>query len=173
MGSLEEQLLNVNVILISTAAWFILWALRRVWKGIDTNDWVSRYKPIYPALICQGFVWIPGALPVQDVPTVGYRILMGFWCGFLASIGYQLVKRVLLPRGIKLPEKADDLVPSSGSDGRSPDQGGEWKTPAISSEENLVITRKETPPLPPQPPQPPGVEFRPPKPEDLFKPPKD
>ena len=168
MEFLEAQLLNVNVILISTSAWFILWALRKVWKGIDTNFWISRYKPIYPALICQAFVWIPGALPVQDVPTAGYRVLMGFWCGFLASIGYQLVKRVLLPRGIELPEKADDLLPSPGPDSHSPGEGWAWEKPAIA-EENLGDTRKERPPVPP----PPRVAMPPKLPGDLFKPPKD
>jgi hypothetical protein len=61
--SLQEHLLNVNVFLISTAAWFLLWVLRKIWKGMDTNKWVSRFKPLYPALLCQVFVWLPGALP--------------------------------------------------------------------------------------------------------------
>lgn len=200
MESLEEHLLNVHVILISTAAWFILWTLRRVWKKIDTNFWLSRYKPLYPALLCQAFVWIPGALPAEQDPTIGYRILIALWCGFLASIGYQIVKRVLLPRGVDLPDNPQDLLPSSGSDGRSPDEKGEWKSPATSSETTLVNTRRETPAaiegtgrsssafIPPPPAQPPGVPEGPskalPQPpkiqtqrprtvKDLFKPPKD
>ena len=165
MESLEEHLLNVHVILISAAAWFILWTLRKILKGIDTNHWVSRYKPLYPAFICQAFVWIPGALPAQQDPTIGYRILLGFWCGLLASTGYQVVKRVLLPRGIELPDKPEELLPAPVPADDSPAAEGEWESPAISSEkENLSDTRRETPAT--------RDTFTPPRPEDLFKPPK-
>lgn len=183
MESLEEHLLNVHVILIATAAWFILWVMRRVWKGIDTNHWVSRYKPLYPALLCQGFVWIPGALPVEQDPTIGYRILIALWCGFLASIGYQIVKRVLLPRGIELPDKPEELLPSPDPRESSSENvvTGEWEDPAISSgEENLRDTPVETPSVQLRKEQDAQKEqaakkrpaYTPPKIDDLYKPPR-
>jgi hypothetical protein len=113
MGSLEQHLLSVNVVLISVGAWFILWVLHKIWKGMDKNRWVSRFKPLYPAVLCQGLIWIPGALPPDQEPEIGGRILMALWCGFLASIGYQLIKRFLGQRGIDLPDKPDDLFPQS------------------------------------------------------------
>lgn len=164
MGSLEEHLLNIHVVLISTAAWFILWVLRKVWKGMDTIKLVHRFKPLYPALLCQGFVWIPGTLPAESAPTIGYRILIGLWCGFLASIGYQLIKRFLQPRGIDLPDKPEELLPSPDPRESSSENAvtGEWESPRISSgPENLSDTRKETP-----------SGYKPPKVDDLFKPPK-
>jgi len=140
MESLEGQLLNLNVVLIAVGAWFILWVLRKVWKGMDSNKIVKRLKPLYPAVLCQGIVWIPGALPAEPEPTVGSRILMALWCGFLASIGYQLLKRFLGQKGgflasigyqllkrflgqkgIELPDKPEDLLPSSDSEDNQPE----------------------------------------------------
>lgn len=116
MGSLEQHLLNVNVVLIAAGAWFILWVLRKIWKGMDTVKLIKRFKPLYPAILCEAFVWIPGALPADPEPTVGSRILMGLWCGFLASIGYQLIKRFMGERGVKLPDNPEDLLPTSEDD---------------------------------------------------------
>jgi hypothetical protein len=121
MGALEEQLLNTNVVLMAAGAWFVLWVLRKIWKGMDNIEWVKKFKPVYPALLCQGFVWIPGAMPTEPEPTIGTRILMGLWCGFLASIGYQLLKRFLSRRGVvDLPENPDDLIPKSDKEEDKP-----------------------------------------------------
>jgi len=113
MGSLEQQLLNTNVVLMAAGAWFILWVLQKVWRGMDKIEGVKRLKPVYPAILCQGFVWIPGAMPTEPEPTIGSRILMGLWCGFLASIGYQLIKRFMSERGVPLPDNPEDLLPTS------------------------------------------------------------
>jgi len=111
MSDFEAQLLNMNVILIAAAAWFILWVLRRIWPGMNKIRWVKKLKPAYPALLCQGFVWIPGTMPMED-PTVGMRILIGLWCGFLASIGYQLIRRILSRQDVNLPEDPNQLMPT-------------------------------------------------------------
>ena len=116
MNSLEQQLLSTNVVLIAVGAWFVLWVLSKIWTGMDNNKWVKHLKPLYPAILCQGFVWIPGALADEPVPTIGTHILIGLWCGFLASIGYQLVKRLLGQKGIELPDNPEDLIPGSESD---------------------------------------------------------
>jgi len=114
MSALEQQLLNTNVVLMAAGAWFILWVVRKIWKGMDKIEWVSRLKPLYPAVLCQGFVWIPGAMPPDPEPTIGTRILMGLWCGFLASIGYQLIRRFLQKKAdVELPENPNDLVPNT------------------------------------------------------------
>ena len=116
MESLEQQLLSANVVLMAAGAWFILWVLKKIWKGMSLIKWVKQFKPLYPAIICQVFVWIPGAMPDEPEPTLGARILMGLWCGFLASIGYQLLKRFLDRHGVVLPENPEDLVPDSDSE---------------------------------------------------------
>jgi hypothetical protein len=143
MGSLEQHLLNVNVVLISAGAWFILWVLRKIWKGMDKNKWVSRFKPLYPAVLCQGFVWIPGALPPEPEPTIGGRILMGLWCGFLASIGYQLIKRFLGQRGIELPDKPEELLPQTDKeDDKQEDDADDDDEPEASESRDTPV---ETP----------------------------
>jgi hypothetical protein len=118
MENLEAQLLNANIVLMAAGAWFALWVLRKIWKGMDRVVWIRRLKPLYPAILCQGFVWIPGAMPGTDLNTavddvtIGARILTGLWCGFLASIGYQLLRRFLSNQGVDLPSDPKDLVPS-------------------------------------------------------------
>ncbi|MGD9381721.1 MAG: hypothetical protein PVI03_04680, partial [Candidatus Thorarchaeota archaeon] len=99
MGDLEQQLLNTNIVLMAAGAWFMLWVIRKIWKGMDKIKWVRKLKPLYPAIICQGLVWIPGAMPgitseTNIDETIAPRILTGLWCGFLASIGYQLLRRL-------------------------------------------------------------------------------
>lgn len=109
LGDLESQLLHIHVVLMAIGAWFVLWAVRRMWKSMDSNTWVKRLKPLYPAVICQGFVWIPGILPGA---TTGERILMAIWAGILASIGYQIIRRVVGRVGVELPEDPNHLVDS-------------------------------------------------------------
>jgi len=143
MESLEGQLLNLNVVLIAVGAWFVLWVLRKVWKGMDSNKVVKRLKPLYPAVLCQGIVWIPGALPAEPEPTVGSRILMALWCGFLASIGYQLLKRFLGQKGIELPDKPEDLLPSSDSEDDQPE--AEDDDDDVGSDEPAAAESRDTP----------------------------
>jgi len=142
MNALEQQLLDVNVVLIAAGAWFLLWVLRKIWKGMDKIKWVARFKPLYPALLCQGFVWIPGALPAEPEPTIGSRILIGLWCGFLASIGYQVLKRILGRQGIDLPEKADDLLPVPSSEDDKQDDNTDDDEPEASESRDTPV---ETP----------------------------
>lgn len=47
----------------------------------------------------------------MEDPTVGSRILIGLWCGILASIGYQLIRRIFSRQGMNLPEDPNQLVP--------------------------------------------------------------
>jgi hypothetical protein len=94
---------------MAIAAWFVLWALRKIWKGMDSIEWVRRLKPIYPLVLCEGFVWIPGILPQA---TVGERILTAVWAGILAAIGYQLIRRFVKKVGVDLPEDPNKLTPS-------------------------------------------------------------
>jgi hypothetical protein len=110
LSDLESQLLNIHVILMAVAAWFVLWAIRRLWKTMDDNVWVRRFKPLYPTFICQGFIWIPGILPDS---TVGERVLMAVWAGILASIGYQIIRRIVVRVGVQLPDDPNELVDSS------------------------------------------------------------
>lgn len=117
MGDLEQQLLNTNIVLMAAGAWFVLWVVRKIWKGMDNIKWVRNLKPLYPAILCQGLVWIPGAMPGITAETGVYetiapRILTGLWCGFLASIGYQLLRRLLGRQGVDLPEDPSKLMPS-------------------------------------------------------------
>ena len=107
MGELEEKLLSFHVIIIAAAAWLILWVLRKIWTGLDNINIVKKLKPIYPVILCEGFVWIPGILPDA---TMGERILLAIWAGFLAAIGYQLIRRFLKPHGIDLPDNPDELA---------------------------------------------------------------
>ncbi len=107
MDELAARLLNEYIVLMSAAAWFIVWVLQKVFPVINRNHWARQLKPLYPAILCQGFVWIPGA--VEDGMAWGTRILIGFWCGFLASIGYQLIKRLASARGVELPDDPSQL----------------------------------------------------------------
>ena len=109
MGELEAKFLNYHVVLMAVAAWIILWSVRKIWSGMDTNKWLKKLKPLYAAVLCSGFVWIPGVLPEAEV---GERILVAIWAGFLASIGYQLLRRFVRSKaGVELPEDPDQLVP--------------------------------------------------------------
>ena len=110
LGDLESKLLHVHVVLMAIAAWFVLWALRKVWKEMDSVEWVKRLKPLYPLVICEAFVWIPGILPEA---TTGERILMAVWAGVLAAIGYQLIRRIVRRVGVELPEDSRKLMPSN------------------------------------------------------------
>jgi hypothetical protein len=94
---------------MAIAAWFVLWALRKIWKGMDTIVWVRRLKPLYPLVLCEGFVWIPGILPGA---STGERILMAVWAGILAAIGYQMIRRIVKKVGVDLPEDPSKLHPS-------------------------------------------------------------
>jgi hypothetical protein len=108
-GELASRLLNYHVVLMAIGAWVVLWALRKIWKGMDNISIVRRLKPLYAAALCEGFVWIPGVLPEA---TVGDRILTALWSGFLAAIGYQLLRRIIrLKIGIELPEDPNKLEP--------------------------------------------------------------
>jgi hypothetical protein len=109
LGDLESQLLHIHVVLMAIAAWFVLWALRKIWKGMDSIVWVRRLKPLYPLVLCEGFVWIPGILPEA---TTGERILMAVWAGILAAIGYQMIRRIVKRVGVELPEDPGKLHPS-------------------------------------------------------------
>ena len=107
LGGIEAQLLHIHIVLMSIAAWFVLWAIRRMWKSMDDIEWVRRLKPLYPTVLCQGFVWIPGILPDS---TTGERILMAIWAGILASIGYQMIRRIVVRVGVELPQDPNQLV---------------------------------------------------------------
>jgi hypothetical protein len=109
LGDLESQLLHIHVVLMAIAAWFVLWAIRRLWKSMDDIEWVRRLKPLYPTVLCQGFVWIPGILPEA---TTGDRILLAVWSGILASIGYQIIRRFVKRVGVELPDDPNKLVDS-------------------------------------------------------------
>lgn len=114
MGELEQQLLNYHVVLMAVAAWVVLWALRKIWSGFDKITIVRNLKPLYAAALCEGFVWIPGVLPDA---TVGERVLIAIWAGFLASIGYQLLRRFVQEKtGAELPENPDKLEPGGAPD---------------------------------------------------------
>jgi hypothetical protein len=145
MGDLEQQLLNTNIVLMAAAAWFIMWVIRKVWKGMKRIEWVRKLMPIYPAILCQGFVWIPGAMPPgEDTPTIGTRILTGLWCGFLASIGYQLIRRILERQGVVLPEDPSKLVPSiTPTPPPAPVEDDDVDGDEVSSDDR--VTPKETP----------------------------
>jgi hypothetical protein len=108
-GPLVEKLLHFHVVLMAIATWVILWSLRKMWKGMDSIVWVRRLKPLYPIVLCEGFVWIPGVLP--DYST-GERLLMAVWAALLSAVGYQLVHRFVKERtGIELPEDPNKLEP--------------------------------------------------------------
>lgn len=134
MGDLEQQLLHTNIVLMAAGAWFIMWVIRKIWKGMDKIEWVKKFKPLYPAIICQGLVWIPGSMPgiTSETPideTIAPRILTGLWCGFLASIGYQLLRRLLERHGVDLPEDPRKLMPS-GTPPPKPIEEDEEEEPA-------------------------------------------
>lgn len=109
LNDLESKLLNVHVVLMAIAAWFLLWAIRKMWKGMDGIEWVRRFKPLYPVLLCEAFVWIPGIIPDA---TIGERVLMAVWAGVLAAIGYQIIRRVVKKVGVELPADATKLTPT-------------------------------------------------------------
>jgi hypothetical protein len=121
LGDLESKLLHIHVVLMAIAAWFILWAIRRMWKSMDDNEWVRRLKPLYPTVLCQGFVWIPGILPDA---TTGERILMAVWAGILAAIGYQIIRRFVKKVGVHLPEDPNQLVDNGKKEDKSDDDEG-------------------------------------------------
>ena len=113
MGELTEKLLSYHVLLMAIAAWIVLWSIRKIWSGMDGNKWVRKFKPLYAAALCEGFVFIPGVLP-DAVP--GEKVLIALWSGFLAAIGYQLLRRfVKVKTGVELPENPDELGPGGGS----------------------------------------------------------
>lgn len=134
LGDLESQLLHIHVVLMAIAAWFVLWAIRRLWKSMDDIEWVRRLKPLYPTVLCQGFVWIPGILPEA---TTGDRILLAVWAGILASIGYQIIRRFVKRVGVELPEDPNKLVdsdkpeelPEPDDDDGDDDEGDSRDTP--------------------------------------------
>lgn len=104
---LMPKLWNEYVILMAMGAWFVTWVLQKTFSIIDTNKWLRKLKPLYAPAICQGFVWIPGL--VADGTGAGERVLIGFWCGLLASFGYQLAKRFLETKGVTLPDDPNKL----------------------------------------------------------------
>jgi hypothetical protein len=108
MDDMVATLWNSYIALMAIGAWFVVWVLQKVFPVFNTNYWLRKFKPLYAVVLCQGFVWIPGA--IADSAGWGERILVGFWCGFLASFGYQIAKRVLEPRGINLPDDPDKLT---------------------------------------------------------------
>jgi hypothetical protein len=108
MDDMVATLWNDRVVMMAVGAWFVVWVLLKVFPAMSTNYWAKKLKPLYAVILCQGAVWIPGIL-VEDA-GIGGRILIGFWCGFLASFGYQIAKRVLEPRGISLPDDPDKLT---------------------------------------------------------------
>ncbi|MHC4298873.1 MAG: hypothetical protein ACYS7Y_16470 [Planctomycetota bacterium] len=106
---------------------------------------------------------------------IGHRILMGLWCGFLASIGYQLVKRFLKPQGIVLPERPEDLMITDLKKAKDnaykrvlsqsliDDDDDDFEdTPVETPSAQMRRARSETE----------KKIFVPPRSEDLFKPPK-
>lgn len=108
MDDMVGTLWNDRVVMMAVGAWFVVWVLLKIFPAMGTNYWAKKLKPLYAVILCQGAVWIPGLL-VEDA-GIGGRILIGFWCGFLASFGYQIAKRVLEPRGINLPDDPDKLT---------------------------------------------------------------
>jgi hypothetical protein len=113
-GPLVEKLLHFHVVLMAIATWVILWSLRKMWNGMDSIVWVRRLKPLYPIVLCEGFVWIPGVLPDY---TTGERLLMAVWAALLSAIGYQLVHRFVKDKtGIELPKDPNELVPGGVPD---------------------------------------------------------
>jgi hypothetical protein len=155
MDDLTAKLLNEYIVLMSVAAWFVVWVVQRVFPVINTNYWAKQLKPLYPALLCQGFVWIPGA--VEDGTMWGSRVLVALWCGFLASIGYQLVKRLASTRGVELPDDPAQLVQNGGTKPEEkPEEKPEDGDPAESDEptptETPAAKRSATPlPVPAEP----------------------
>jgi len=133
MDDLTAKLLNEYIVLMSVAAWFVIWVAQKVFPVLNSNHWAKQLKPLYPALLCQGFVWIPGA--VEDGTQWGTRVLIALWCGFLASIGYQLVKRLASTRGVELPDDPNQLVPNGAASDPKPEE------PASKDE----LTPAETP----------------------------
>jgi hypothetical protein len=132
LGDLESKLLHIHVVLMAIAAWFVLWALRKIWKGMDNVEWVKRLKPLYPLVLCEGFVWIPGLLPQA---TTGERILMAVWAGILAAIGYQLIRRIVRKVGVELPEDDRKLMPSDAPPAIEPGKKDEDDTTPVPQPE--------------------------------------
>jgi hypothetical protein len=108
MDDMVATLWNSYIALMAIGAWFVVWVLQKVFMIFNTNYWLRKLKPLYAVVLCQGFVWIPGAMAAGA--GWGERVLVGFWCGFLASFGYQIAKRILEPRGINLPDDPDKLT---------------------------------------------------------------
>lgn len=140
MDDMVATLWNSYVVLMAIGAWFVVWVLQKVFPVFNTNYWLRKFKPLYAVALCQGFVWIPGAL--ADGAGLGERILVGFWCGFLASFGYQIAKRVLEPRGISLPDDPDTLAQAVTDQIDEPKAG---KTDEVDSSEPGDLTPAETP----------------------------
>jgi hypothetical protein len=122
-GPLVDKLLHFHVVLMAIAAWVILWALRKMWKGMDKIELVRRLKPLYPIVLCEGFVWIPGVLPDY---TTGERLLMAVWAALLSAVGYQLVRRFVKQKtGADLPEDPNKLVPGGAAEDEGKDDDGD------------------------------------------------
>lgn len=146
MDDMVATLWNSYVVLMAIGAWFIVWVVQKVFPVFNTNRWLKKFKPLYAVALCQGFVWIPGAL--ADGASLGERILVGFWCGFLASFGYQIAKRVLEPKGINLPENPDALTQVITSTTETSKTETKIETPmeCVSPEpESNELTPAETP----------------------------
>lgn len=152
MEELEQKLLNEYIVLMAVAGWFITWVLQKVFPIINTNKYLRRWKPLFAPILCQGFVWIPGA--VEADASIGEHILVGFWCGFLAAFGYQLAKRLLGARGVTLPDdpaqlgqastaKTEDAKPSEESS--ESDDADDEEDKSDEKESSGRPTPKETP----------------------------
>jgi len=103
---LETTFLSMHVVMLAAGAMVLMWAMRKIWHGMDDMLWVRRLKPLYPIVICQGAVWLPGILPEA---TMGERILVALWAAFLSTFSYQLFRRIIGNYGVKLPAKLDKV----------------------------------------------------------------
>lgn len=122
MDKMAEIFLNWQVLLISFATFAVVRLLRalgtqrdpktkEVTGGWAEHYWFRRFLPIYPYAISFALCFLPG-VPMPEVvvtgKTLAIKILYAIYTGWLSEKIYQIVKRFLEEKGVKIGDDAED-----------------------------------------------------------------
>ena len=102
-----EEAFAWPILLLALGTMVVLQVLRKVVPQINTTPALRRFVVLYPFVICVPLSLIP-AFPIAS-DTVS-RILVGLWAAFFSKIVYEIIRKVVLARGIEIPKTPAAII---------------------------------------------------------------
>lgn len=117
MEKITAVMASWEAFLLAFAAFAVIGVIRGVGTRKDKDGKVvggwaqsrpfKMFLPVYPYILCLGFIFIPGIpIPEKVGTALGAKILFALWCGWLSDKAFEIVKRIL-EKGFNMKFGAD------------------------------------------------------------------